>query len=313
MSKPVSPVFDCHGHPTWTAANECLRHPGWAANTRSAHRGSLTRMSLGDEKYLALTTFKRDGTPVTTAVWAAPIDDNKIGFWTSSGSGKAKRLAHTSKVIVQPCDARGRPKAGTTPTEATAELVTGPQLEGIRSRSGPSTDSCANDHQVLEQDRRDRQAQADPVRRPRRADHAPDPPALLMTADGRWCALLSRRSWSLACSSDSDTAHRRRRRHRRDATTSIATTTTSVDDHDSTDDNLFVIVIVNDIDDRRTSTSSTTTTVPPPEITETRVIGQSVQGRDITAYRMGDPERPAGAADRRDPWQRGEGLRASPS
>ena len=91
-------------------------------------------MSLGDEKYLALTTYKRDGTPITTAVWAAPIDDNKIGFWTSSGSGKAKRLSHTSKVIVQPCDSRGRVKPGTSPTEATAELVTGPQLEGIRTK-----------------------------------------------------------------------------------------------------------------------------------------------------------------------------------
>ena len=90
-------------------------------------------MGLGDEKYLALTTFKRDGTPVTTPVWAAPIG-GKIGFWTSSGSGKAKRLAHTSKVIVQPSDARGRLKAGTTPIEVTAELVTGPQLEGIRTK-----------------------------------------------------------------------------------------------------------------------------------------------------------------------------------
>ncbi len=95
---------------------------------------SLTGMSLADEKYLALTTFKRDGTPVTTPVWAALIDDGKIGFWTSSGSGKAKRLTHTSKVIVQPSDARGRVKAGTSPTEATAVLVTGPQLEGIRTK-----------------------------------------------------------------------------------------------------------------------------------------------------------------------------------
>ena len=91
-------------------------------------------MTLGDEKYLALTTFKRDGTPVTTPVWAAPIDDGKIGFWTSSGSGKAKRLTHTAKVVVQPCDARGRVKAGTSPTDATAVLVTGPQLEGIRTK-----------------------------------------------------------------------------------------------------------------------------------------------------------------------------------
>jgi len=91
-------------------------------------------MSLGDEKYLALTTFKRDGTPVTSAVWAAPIDGNKIGFWTSSASGKAKRLAHTSKVTIQPCNVRGRVKPGTSPVDATAVLVTGPELEGISSK-----------------------------------------------------------------------------------------------------------------------------------------------------------------------------------
>ena len=86
-------------------------------------------MSLADEKYIAFTTFKRDGTPVTTPTWAVPVDDGKVGFWTSSGSGKAKRLAHTSKVIVQPSNARGVVKPGTTPTEATAVLVTGPELE----------------------------------------------------------------------------------------------------------------------------------------------------------------------------------------
>ena len=91
-------------------------------------------MSLGDEKYLALTTYKRDGTPVTTAVWATAIDDGKIGFWTSSTSGKAKRLTNTAKVSVQPCDARGRVKAGASPTEATAVLVTGPQLEAVRAK-----------------------------------------------------------------------------------------------------------------------------------------------------------------------------------
>jgi uncharacterized protein len=92
-------------------------------------------MSLADEKYLALTTFKRDGTPVTTPVWAAPLDGGKIGFWTSSSSGKAKRLAHTSKVTIQPCDARGRVKEGTSPSEATAVVVAGgPELETIRKQ-----------------------------------------------------------------------------------------------------------------------------------------------------------------------------------
>jgi uncharacterized protein len=91
-------------------------------------------MSLAAEKYIAFTTFKRDGTPVTTAVWVAPVDDGKIGFYTSSTSGKAKRLAHTSKVMVQPSNARGRVKAGTSPTEATAMLVTGAELDQIRGK-----------------------------------------------------------------------------------------------------------------------------------------------------------------------------------
>ena len=91
-------------------------------------------MALADEKYLLLTTFKRDGNAVATPVWAVALDDGKIGFWTSSGSGKAKRLGHTSKVTVQPCDARGKVKDGTSPAAGTARLVTGPELEGIRAK-----------------------------------------------------------------------------------------------------------------------------------------------------------------------------------
>lgn len=91
-------------------------------------------MALHDEKYLLLTTYRRDGTPVPTPVWAVGLDEGKIGFWTSSGSGKAKRLAHTSRVTVQPCDGRGNVRSGTSPTEATAVLVEGPELEAIRTR-----------------------------------------------------------------------------------------------------------------------------------------------------------------------------------
>src|SRR4051812_6525553 len=91
-------------------------------------------MALADEKYLLLTTFKRDGKAVATPVWAVGLDDGKIGFWTSSGSGKTKRLAHTSKVTVQPCDARGKLKDATSPTSGTAKVVTGPELEGIRAK-----------------------------------------------------------------------------------------------------------------------------------------------------------------------------------
>jgi PPOX class probable F420-dependent enzyme len=91
-------------------------------------------MALGDEKYIRVTTFRRDGTPVATPVWAVKLDGERIGFWTSSGSGKAKRLAHTARVTVQPSDARGRVKPGSAAVDATASLVTGAELEEIRRR-----------------------------------------------------------------------------------------------------------------------------------------------------------------------------------
>jgi PPOX class probable F420-dependent enzyme len=81
---------------------------------------------------MSLTTFRRDGTPVATPVWVTPFGQDSLAFWTSSGSGKAKRLAHTQRVTVQPSDARGRVKAGTEPIDATARLVEGEELEQIR-------------------------------------------------------------------------------------------------------------------------------------------------------------------------------------
>ena len=91
-------------------------------------------MELADEKYLLFTTYKRSGDAVATPVWAVALDAGKIGFWTSSGSGKSKRLAHTPKVTVQPCDSRGKIKDGTSPVTGTAKVVSGPELEGIRAR-----------------------------------------------------------------------------------------------------------------------------------------------------------------------------------
>ena len=91
-------------------------------------------MALSDEKHILFTTFRRDGTPVSTPVWVVGLGDGRLGFYTSSGSGKAKRLAHTSRVTLQPSDVRGRVKPGTSPTEATARLVQGTEYEAIRQR-----------------------------------------------------------------------------------------------------------------------------------------------------------------------------------
>ena len=91
-------------------------------------------MVLTDEKYIRFTTFRRDGRPVSTTVWLVDLDGQDVGFWTSSGSGKAKRLAHTAKVTLQPCNSRGVVKQDSEPIEATARLVSGPELETLRKK-----------------------------------------------------------------------------------------------------------------------------------------------------------------------------------
>ncbi|WP_369133147.1 PPOX class F420-dependent oxidoreductase [Modestobacter sp. I12A-02662] len=64
-------------------------------------------MPLPTSEYVSLTTFRRTGEPVATPVWAAPDGADRL-VWTRADSGKVKRLRHTSRVTVAPCDVRGR-------------------------------------------------------------------------------------------------------------------------------------------------------------------------------------------------------------
>ena len=66
--------------------------------------------------YVSLTTFRRTGVAVPTPVWAAP-DGETLVVWTRADSGKVKRLRHTARVTVAPCDFRGR--------------VDGPAVDGV--------------------------------------------------------------------------------------------------------------------------------------------------------------------------------------
>jgi uncharacterized protein len=63
---------------------------------------------LGSEKYALLTTFRRDGRAVPTALWVMP-DDDGIAFWTTRDSGKIKRIRNSGRVTVTACDLRGNP------------------------------------------------------------------------------------------------------------------------------------------------------------------------------------------------------------
>ncbi len=63
--------------------------------------------TLAKNRYLSLTTFRRDGTPVATPVWVAQQGDELV-VYTAKSSGKVKRLRHSSRVLLAPCDMRGR-------------------------------------------------------------------------------------------------------------------------------------------------------------------------------------------------------------
>ncbi|MET7419203.1 PPOX class F420-dependent oxidoreductase [Dactylosporangium sp. NPDC005555] len=73
---------------------------------------------LGDEAYIAVTTFRRDGTPVSTPVWVAP-EGEALMVWTVRDSGKVKRIRRDGKVTVAPCTVRGVPTGDAVPGHAT--------------------------------------------------------------------------------------------------------------------------------------------------------------------------------------------------
>ncbi len=85
-------------------------------------------------RHVLLTTFRRDGSPVPTPVWAVP-DGPDLLVITAERTGKVARLRHTPRVLVQPCDAAGRTLPGSGPVEAGAELLTSAeQVARVRAR-----------------------------------------------------------------------------------------------------------------------------------------------------------------------------------
>jgi uncharacterized protein len=69
-----------------------------------------------------LVTYRRDGTPVPTPVWAAE-SDGLLYVRTERSSGKVKRLRNDARLLVAPCTVRGRPLGAAL--EATARVLDG--------------------------------------------------------------------------------------------------------------------------------------------------------------------------------------------
>ncbi|HEY2058678.1 PPOX class F420-dependent oxidoreductase [Amycolatopsis sp. NBC_01480] len=85
---------------------------------------------LSAEKYVVLTTFRRDGRAVPSPVWAARDGDDLV-IWSERDTGKVKRIRNSGRVEVQACDVRGKKTHGATAT-GTARLLDNEGSERVR-------------------------------------------------------------------------------------------------------------------------------------------------------------------------------------
>lgn len=81
---------------------------------QTPERTSIELAPLFPGKYLSVTSYKRDGTPVATPLWFV-IDGERLLAMTDPSSGKAKRIRRNPVVTVAPCSAGGRLRGTSVP------------------------------------------------------------------------------------------------------------------------------------------------------------------------------------------------------
>lgn len=77
---------------------------------------------IARSKYVSLTTYRKDGTAVTTPVWQA-TNDGRMYIVSDADAWKVKRIRRDSRVRVTVCDFRGRVAEGAPTAEGTAQVL----------------------------------------------------------------------------------------------------------------------------------------------------------------------------------------------
>jgi PPOX class probable F420-dependent enzyme len=91
---------------------------GAGAIDRAPRTGTIAQVAAC--KRALLVTYRRDGTPVPTPVWAA-IAAGRLYVRSERSSGKVKRLRNDGRLLVAPCTVRGKPLGA--PLEARARVL----------------------------------------------------------------------------------------------------------------------------------------------------------------------------------------------
>jgi hypothetical protein len=63
---------------------------------------------LAGERYINLTSFRKDGSEASTPVWVVSDDGARLLVWTGSQTWKAKRIQRDPRVLVARSTMRGR-------------------------------------------------------------------------------------------------------------------------------------------------------------------------------------------------------------
>ena len=100
----------------------------------SAHIDGILLVMTADldaARYIAFVSFRKDGTPVSTAVWVVPFEDG-YALTTDPDSWKIKRILKNPAVTIQASNVRGRPKRGSVAVAGHAEVLNPDAVARVR-------------------------------------------------------------------------------------------------------------------------------------------------------------------------------------
>ena len=90
-------------------------------------------MSVGENKYVTLTTFTKDGRRKNCPVWIVDLGEGQVGFTTESTSWKAKRIMNTPAVELIASNSRGEPLEGHDMVQGTARIAHGDEYRSVET------------------------------------------------------------------------------------------------------------------------------------------------------------------------------------
>jgi len=87
---------------------------------------------LAGRRYISLTTFRKDGSELSTPVWVVTDDGKRLLVWTGGQTWKAKRIRRNPRVLVAPSTIRGRERGPRI--EGTARILDGYDVKALIRR-----------------------------------------------------------------------------------------------------------------------------------------------------------------------------------